>query len=306
MRHHAVSIVLAVVSLSSLACRRDKPVPRDLRVGVLVWDFEDAVHSRDKVARQKVLRRLTELGPDAVAALSKLLDHPNPVSFSATMAVLTAPGREEALEFAVLEALAHESRFSAGGPDRLERLGPAAVRRLVLHYGPDLPPATRARILEHVAPAATPDARRLVERALGDSAPDVLAVAATWLGCLRGRDALARLEGLLHHPDIDVRAGAIRGLDCLGDPRAVRALLAVLLEPPAPIPVPFDAVNRAVESPVDATEPQDTLQWRSALVIDHLAGTTFEGRIAPIQEWLSEHPELQQAPPTRTPTIRIE
>ena len=67
MRHLPAAIALAVITLSSLACQKDEPVPRDLRIGVLVWDFNDAVHSRDRAARDKALRTLTDLGPDAVA-----------------------------------------------------------------------------------------------------------------------------------------------------------------------------------------------------------------------------------------------
>ena len=248
MRHLPAAIALAVITLSSLACQKDEPVPRDLRIGVLVWDFNDAVHSRDRAARDKALRTLTDLGPDAVAGLAKLLDDPNSVSYSATMAVLTARGREEAFERAVMDALAHPSRRWYRAPDRLEQLGPVAMRPLVIHYGPDLPVATRLSILEHVAPAASPDARRLVERSMSDSAPEVRAVAAVWLGCLHGHDALPRLESLLGHSDVGVRAGAIGGLRCLGDPRAVPALLRVLLQPPVPVPPPFNAENPAAEA----------------------------------------------------------
>ncbi len=301
MRHLPAAIVLAVSTLSSLACQKDEPVPRNLRIGVLMWDFDDAVHTRDLVARDRVVRTLTDLGPDAVAGLARLLDYPDPVSVSATLAILTAPGREEALELAVLEALAHAPPPTWGAPYRLERLGPAAMRPLLLYYGPDLPVATRVRILEHVAGGATPDARRLVERSLGDSAPEVVAVAATWLGCLRGRDALARLESLLDHPHIDVRAGAIDGLKCMRDLRAVPALLEVLRRPATLVPRPFNAANAAVESPVDPTMPQDTLQRRSALVIDQIAGTAFEGCIPQIESWLAQHPELLRPRPSDRP-----
>ena len=128
MRHLPAAIVLAVSTLSSLACQKDEPVPRNLRIGVLMWDFDDAVHTRDPAARDRVVRTLTHLGPDAVAALAQLLDYPDPVSVSATLAILTAPGREEALELAVLEALAHAPPPTWGAPYRLEQLGPAAVR----------------------------------------------------------------------------------------------------------------------------------------------------------------------------------
>lgn len=246
MRHLPAAIVLAVSTLSSLACQKDEPVPRNLRIGVLMWDFDDAVHTRDPAARDRVVRTLTHLGPDAVAALAQLLDYPDPVSVSATLAILTAPGREEALELAVLEALAHA------------------------------PPPTRSAVPPRAA------------RSCGSAA----AVAATWLGCLRGRDALARLESLLDHPHIDVRAGAIDGLKCMRDLRAVPALLEVLRRPATVVPRPFNAANAAAESPVDPTMPQDTLQRRSALVIDQIAGTAFEGCVPQIESWLAQHPEL--------------
>lgn len=57
------------------------------------------------------------------------------------------------------------------------------------------------------------------------------------------------------------------------DLRAVPALLEVLRRPATVVPRPFNAANAAVESPVDPTMPQDTLQRRSALVIDQIAGT---------------------------------
>jgi HEAT repeat protein len=105
--------------------------------------------------------------------------------------------------------------------------------------------------------------------------PEVRQTAATSLGKIRSPKSFAALVNLLDDPSLNVRLGAVYGLQALGDQRAVEHLLMKLQD----------------NEPVSCwwTSPKAggyKVGKEAAIAIDALSGEAFKGNTAKIQEWL--------------------
>lgn len=126
-------------------------------------------------------------------------------------------------------------------------------------------------------PGAAPALRRLVS----DRDGRLVQVALEALGACRADGALAELSQQLDHGDALARFGAVRGLMLLGDPAALRTLLATLESDKAAVTCWWPGC------PPGAAP---TVAGAAAEAIDALTGQSFRGDLPRIRAWLSAHP----------------
>jgi HEAT repeat protein len=165
---------------------------------------------------------LVRAGPRAVALLVRELESDPGVATEAA-ALLGRIGDRRAVG-PLLALLRRRNQTEPAVLRSLAALAPREAVAPLVSIAADPARELRRLALEALLAAADPRSEVVLDRALGDPEPGVVARAARLAGRLRARGHTAQLVALLAHPDGVVRAEAIAALGAVGGVEACTAL----------------------------------------------------------------------------------
>jgi len=241
-----------------------------------------------------------QLGDKAVQEISALFKNGEFQVREAAADLLEEIGSEAAMDALVtygIENLNDERgtfKLPGAGWVRLRTAGRKILPALARAYKAVLPVKTRLNMIHIAHQIGGVEALQLLEIALKETDPRLIQAAAEALGRVGGGAAYSRLVQLLFSDIAQVRFGAIQGLQLLGNPKAIRPLLKVLLVKDYPIQQWWSGRDAIPLS----------LHRAAAEVIDALACQSFNGDIDSIQQWFPAHHACSRAASSSSIRIR--